>query len=286
MDFQPILRPAVAVGGYCDFSGERLGFGRSSAIGGLLLRSQGLKNAVPGSRRFGLAPPSCMKRAQCSRIALNISSMAALAHRWVFRLFGRASARRRGCQRPPASPNLIDVRGADAHYPMLKTAVGVEKKYAKAALDRHIDGRDFFSVSLNGWKRCYWRSKWRWGLIIQFSGVDAAKYDAIVKEAGLKGKKAVWPAGIISHAAGPTADGWCVVDVWSSQAQPMLMWRLSASARVWDWGKFSEHIDSDPVLAGSINLADCVKTIRSHAMTIVRRAVAHFARSGRENRLA
>jgi hypothetical protein len=57
------------------------------------------------------------------------------------------------------------------------------------------------------------------GLIIQFSGVDAAKYDAIVKEAGLKGKKAVWPAGIISHAAGPTADGWCVVDVWSSQAQ-------------------------------------------------------------------
>jgi hypothetical protein len=57
------------------------------------------------------------------------------------------------------------------------------------------------------------------GLIMQYSGVDAAKYDAIVKEAGLKGKKAVWPAGIISHAAGPTADGWCVVDVWSSQAQ-------------------------------------------------------------------
>jgi hypothetical protein len=57
------------------------------------------------------------------------------------------------------------------------------------------------------------------GLIIQFSGVDAAKYDAILKEAGLKGKKAVWPAGIISHAAGPTADGWCVVDVWSSRAQ-------------------------------------------------------------------
>ena len=42
------------------------------------------------------------------------------------------------------------------------------------------------------------------GLIMQFSGVDAAKYDAIVKEAGLKGKNAVWPAGIISHAAGPT----------------------------------------------------------------------------------
>ena len=56
-------------------------------------------------------------------------------------------------------------------------------------------------------------------MIIQFSGLDAAKYDAILKEAGLKGKKAVWPAGIISHAAGPTADGRCVVDVWSSRAQ-------------------------------------------------------------------
>jgi hypothetical protein len=67
------------------------------------------------------------------------------------------------------------------------------------------------------------------GLIMQYSGVDAAKYDAIVKEAGLKGKKAVWPAGIISHAAGPTEDGWCVVDVWSSQAQfdRFLSWRLA-----------------------------------------------------------
>jgi hypothetical protein len=57
------------------------------------------------------------------------------------------------------------------------------------------------------------------GMIYQFSGVDAAKYDAVLKELGLKGKKAVWPAGLISHATGPTANGWCVVDVWSSQAQ-------------------------------------------------------------------
>src|SRR5208283_4220448 len=64
-----------------------------------------------------------------------------------------------------------------------------------------------------------WEGQMAVGLIMQFSGVDAAKYDAILKEAGLKGKNAVWPAGIISHAAGPTADGWCVVDVWSSQAQ-------------------------------------------------------------------
>jgi hypothetical protein len=48
-----------------------------------------------------------------------------------------------------------------------------------------------------------WERQMAVGLIMQFSGVDAAKYDAIVKEAGLKGKNAVWPAGIISHAAGP-----------------------------------------------------------------------------------
>ncbi len=34
------------------------------------------------------------------------------------------------------------------------------------------------------------------------------------------------------------------------------------------------------------NLADRVKTIRSRAITIVRRTVAHFARSGRENCLS
>ncbi len=60
-----------------------------------------------------------------------------------------------------------------------------------------------------------WEGQMAVGLIMQFSDVDAAKYDAMMKEAG----HAVWPAGIISHAAGPTADGWCVVDVWSSQAQ-------------------------------------------------------------------
>ncbi len=43
-----------------------------------------------------------------------------------------------------------------------KTAVGVEKKYAKAA-DRHIDGRDFFSVVLmDGSAVIGGASKWRW----------------------------------------------------------------------------------------------------------------------------
>jgi hypothetical protein len=38
-----------------------------------------------------------------------------------------------------------------------------------------------------------------------------------MKEMGLTGNKGQWPDGIISHAAGTTKDGWCVVDVWQSQ---------------------------------------------------------------------
>ena len=56
------------------------------------------------------------------------------------------------------------------------------------------------------------------GLTMQFKGVGAAKYDAIMKEMGLVGNKAKWPEGIISHTAGASPDGWTVVDIWESQA--------------------------------------------------------------------
>jgi hypothetical protein len=57
------------------------------------------------------------------------------------------------------------------------------------------------------------------GLVLQFKGVNISKYDAVMKDMGLTGDKSAWPDGIISHVAGPTADGLCVVDVWQSQAQ-------------------------------------------------------------------
>ena len=56
------------------------------------------------------------------------------------------------------------------------------------------------------------------GLCMQFKGAKTAKYDAIMKEMGLSDSSAKWPDGIISHVAGSTADGMCVVDVWRSQA--------------------------------------------------------------------
>ena len=53
-------------------------------------------------------------------------------------------------------------------------------------------------------------------LVMQFSGVDAATYEAVKKELGLSAN-ANWPKGIISHVAGFDSEGMYVVDVWESQ---------------------------------------------------------------------
>jgi hypothetical protein len=60
--------------------------------------------------------------------------------------------------------------------------------------------------------------------IIQFSGIGSDMYDKVQTELGLAspgvtGVADDWPDGIISHTAGTTPDGWCVVDVWESQAK-------------------------------------------------------------------
>jgi hypothetical protein len=55
--------------------------------------------------------------------------------------------------------------------------------------------------------------------VVQLGGVDAARYEAVQKEVGFRDTKGDWPKGLISHLAGATPDGgWCVVDVWDSQA--------------------------------------------------------------------
>jgi hypothetical protein len=55
-------------------------------------------------------------------------------------------------------------------------------------------------------------------LIMQFAGVNAATYEAVMKELGLRGANPDWPSGMMSHVAGFTGDGMYVVDVWKSQA--------------------------------------------------------------------
>jgi hypothetical protein len=55
-------------------------------------------------------------------------------------------------------------------------------------------------------------------LILQFEGTDSAKYDAVQETLGLADSGSVWPEGLISHVAGHAPQGWCVIDVWESQA--------------------------------------------------------------------
>jgi hypothetical protein len=56
------------------------------------------------------------------------------------------------------------------------------------------------------------------GIIVQFPGTSLAKYDAVVKDVGLTADKSTWPEGALSHIAGASPNGLCVVDVWESQA--------------------------------------------------------------------
>lgn len=50
--------------------------------------------------------------------------------------------------------------------------------------------------------------------IMEFPGVTQRQYDQALDRVQLGGKPY---QGQIFHAAGPIADGWCVVDVWESQ---------------------------------------------------------------------
>ena len=54
--------------------------------------------------------------------------------------------------------------------------------------------------------------------VLHFNNLGQDKYDAALTELGLDRTGAKWPDGILSHTAGKTANGWCVVDVWESEA--------------------------------------------------------------------
>jgi hypothetical protein len=59
------------------------------------------------------------------------------------------------------------------------------------------------------------------GVLFEFRGVTKADYEKVVdrltKGKGLK-RLSDWPApGILFHVAGPTDNGWRVVDVWESE---------------------------------------------------------------------
>ena len=54
------------------------------------------------------------------------------------------------------------------------------------------------------------------GQVMQFRGGSIEKYDAVKEELGWDGGEGNKPEGLLGHAAGATADGFCVIEWWSS----------------------------------------------------------------------
>jgi hypothetical protein len=59
-----------------------------------------------------------------------------------------------------------------------------------------------------------------YGLVLEFTDVSRKQYDAVNEKLGIdmESGKGDWPAGLVSHAAGPGASGWIVIEVWASKA--------------------------------------------------------------------
>ena len=58
------------------------------------------------------------------------------------------------------------------------------------------------------------------GLILRFpSSVGEADYDAVSRRIGWDPRtgQGDWPAGLLSHAAGASDEGWIVTEVWDSK---------------------------------------------------------------------
>jgi len=58
------------------------------------------------------------------------------------------------------------------------------------------------------------------GLILQFpAGVGEVEYDAVSAQIGWNPRtgEGDWPAGLQSHTAGASDDGWVVTEVWQSK---------------------------------------------------------------------
>ena len=58
------------------------------------------------------------------------------------------------------------------------------------------------------------------GLILEFEGVDLAKYRAVNTALGIdmESGQGDWPAGLTYHAGGAKPGGWVVFEVWESRA--------------------------------------------------------------------
>jgi heme-degrading monooxygenase HmoA len=52
------------------------------------------------------------------------------------------------------------------------------------------------------------------GAVFNIPGVTQAQYEQVFKQVTPNDQM---PAGMLFHVAGPTANGWCVIELWESQ---------------------------------------------------------------------
>src|SRR5260370_42036904 len=81
-------------------------------------------------------------------------------------------------------------------------------------------------------------------LILQFTGVTKAEYEAVNKQLGIDMHtgEGDWPAGLLSHAAGTADDGAFVVsEVWSSRADQDALMTSRLGAALAAGGEAAPH---------------------------------------------
>jgi hypothetical protein len=72
-----------------------------------------------------------------------------------------------------------------------------------------------------------------YGIVLEFTDVDGKQYDAVNEKLGIDmaSGKGDWPAGLLSHAAGPLPAGWIVSEIWESKSaqESFMAGRLGAA---------------------------------------------------------
>jgi hypothetical protein len=59
-----------------------------------------------------------------------------------------------------------------------------------------------------------------YGIVLEFNGIGREQYDAVNEKLGIDMTTGSgdFPFGLVSHGAGPIADGWLVTEIWESKA--------------------------------------------------------------------
>ena len=86
------------------------------------------------------------------------------------------------------------------------------------------------------------------GIIFQAKGVTQAQYDQVLRTVNPENRL---PPGARYHAAGPSADGFCAVEIWDSQAAIEAFYTEQVNQAISDAG-----IDVTPVFFQIVNVID------------------------------